>query len=73
MRYWISTTGDDLTQNYSRVAGAWEFVTKGYGQDGEYFERYETESDHPNALERLLDSDSTVLMYGRIDDEDRDA
>ena len=72
MKYWISTTGDDLTQNYSSVSGGWEFVESGEGQDGVYFERYEAESAMALAFERLLDSDSAILMYGRIGDEDQE-
>ena len=72
MKYWISTTGEELTQNYNHISGGWEFVTSGYGQDGARFERYETETDRPAAFESLLDSDASVLMYGAIGDEDRD-
>ena len=64
MRYWISTTGADLTNAYQNVSGGWEFVTSGYGQDGDYFERYEADTDKPAAFERLLDSDGTVVTYG---------
>lgn len=66
MRYWISTNGAELSQNYSKISGGWEFISKGYGQDGEYFERYETETEMPGAFERMLDSDDSVLMYGEI-------
>lgn len=56
--YRVLTISEDLSNNYSGVATA-EFVQ--YADDGK--ELWDFETDHPDTLERLLDTDQSVVSY----------
>jgi hypothetical protein len=64
--YSINTTGEELQNNYRNVSGGWELTGSGPSGPREYVETWECETDAPDALERLLDTDAAVLNYIKI-------
>lgn len=56
--YRIKTTYEDLQNHYGNVSTAWEF------EDQDNVNQVWTcSTDRPEALERLLDTDPTVVSY----------
>ncbi len=68
--YRITTTGNDLQHDYSRVSSNWQFVSFTRSEDGERMERWTCETDRPGALEGLLNTDREVGVYASDDYEE---
>lgn len=69
--YEVNTTGEDLEQSYSRYTSGWELAGSGPSGDREYVERWEFSTDMPDVVERMLDTEPSVLNYTEISrDED---
>ena len=68
--YRITTTGNELRNNYSRVSSNWEFVAFTRGENGEQMEQWTCETSTPAALESLLNTDPEVGTYASDDYEE---
>ena len=67
--YRITTTGNDLDHNYSKVSSNWQFVRHMRGEDGQLMEEWTCETERPAALEGLLNTDNQVGTYASDDYE----
>lgn len=66
--YRITTTGNDLQHNYSRVSSNWQSDGHFYDATNTRWEKWTCETDMPGALEGLLNTDNEVGTYTSEDD-----